>query len=150
MVIVVIITPSLNNETGGKLARRQNIILNGDDLTKELSDNEVPSDSNLKNNFHYYGYKRRIGKGGSPSKRKKLDVPSSYKTADISDVVAASSALDGKVIVIEPTSNPKYKDLKSKLEKIVVKHGGKIEQNVAPRPTIVPHRILIKSNYILL
>ena len=126
---------SLNNETGGKLARRQNIILNGDDLTKELSDNEVPSDSNLKNNFHYYGYKRRIGKGGSPSKRKKLDVPSSYKTADITDVVAASSALDGKVIVIEPTSNPKYKDLKSKLEKIVVKHGGKIEQNVAPGKT---------------
>ena len=124
---------NLNNETGGKLVRRQDIILNGENVGAIVYDNS--GSINIDNAAG--NQKRRIGKGGSPLKRKKekLDVPSSYKTADITDVVAASNVLNGKVIVIEPTSNPKYKDLKARLEKIVVKHGGIVEQNVAAGKT---------------
>ena len=119
---------SLNNETGGKLAKRLKIELNGVELTEvaDIDGGSFNPDVQSTNIYHRKGRKER-----SPPKRKKLDIPSSYRTTDITNVVATSCALDGKVIVIEPTSNPKYKDLKIKLEQIVVKHGGTVEQNVA-------------------
>ena len=64
--------------------------------------------------------KRRAGNGGSPKRKKIHNIPSSYRVTDTNGVVPTTSSLTGRVIVVEPSSHPKYKDLKAKLEQIVV------------------------------
>ena len=71
--------------------------------------------------------------GVIPLKRRMTaaEIPSNYKAAtNTRNVVPITSALKGKVVVIEPSSHTRSKDLKSKLERIVLKHGGTVEQNV--------------------
>ena len=72
----------------------------------------------------------------SQPKRRKVEVkPNSfqvqYTATDVRDVAAITSSLQGQVIVIEPGND------KSDLEKIVVRHGGTVEQHPRKRRTNV-------------
>ena len=69
--------------------------------------------------------------GSSQKKRRKNLAPSQksgpevkYRSAKEEKLETISHSLDGKVVVVEPSED------KGRLERIVLKHGGKVEQNV--------------------
>lgn len=114
---------NMTSNTGGKLAKRQtnypdisqslNIHANnGEELLIHTGENEYTANRNEN--------KRSTRNGGSPKRRKVHNIPSSYRVTDTKSVVPTTSSLTGKVIVVEPSSHPKYKDLKAKLEQIAV------------------------------
>ena len=98
------------NQSSGKLVKRSldGVAVAG--LTQQLAD--------------------EVGGGGGSRKKRRLvpkqpaaALPVAQSAADTSDVIAVTSSLQGKVIVIEPSQN------KAELERVVARHGGSVEQN---------------------
>ena len=120
----------MNSQYAGKLAKRHHISGECEPSERNEIDNmqDNPLDLDLECNSNSNNNKRRAGKRGSPVKKRKIEnISSSYRVADTKNIIPTTSALNGKVIVIEPSSNPKYKDLKAKLEKIVVSKYNDLE-----------------------
>merc|ERR1719508_735455 len=78
-----------------------------------------------------FGDVHLVDEGDGPSPRKKAKVVTAslgqvYRHQDLTGEKVTGDWLRGKVVVVEPASA----ELKPKIEKIVVRLGGKVEQNV--------------------
>ena len=108
---------NINAQSSGKLAKRQCFGV------VELPEAHDQGTNGVKVQ-HDYNDSRKKGAvidQSYPVKRKKLEsIPSFSMSPHSKHVVPSTSALSGRVIVIEPSSHPKYKDLRAKLEQIVV------------------------------
>mgnify|MGYP001283491946 CR=1 FL=1 len=108
---------NINTQSSGKLAKRQCFGVVKFPEPHDLGTNGIK----MQHDHNESRKKGAVIDQSYPVKRKKPEsIPSFSISPQTKNVVPSTSALSGRVIVIEPSSHPKYKDLKAKLEQIVV------------------------------